>query len=204
MAQNDTTYKHVYFVHDLKLLTHIRASETYVPNVQKLPQLPVLIPRPSTYKDPEVSSPSQKHTVIDNPLNLDSSRKTNDSEKLETEKESAIKKPPKTSIPLETIYEKTNTESNCEHIDHKDDTDKNKQPEADSDSSQRIKSNSEEPLAKKKKRNLSSPHENLTREQLAQLIGKNNDLIPFTNEAEMSFGDVMDWESIAPRLDMLN
>ena len=122
-----------------------------------LPDLPVLIPRPSNYRDPVPILPSVKNIFIQAPK---LSEKPDDKKTKENEEDSSN----------DANNKKTSTEN-------------------------------ESTPAKKKKRNLSSPsHLHLTREQLAELIGKNPELL---FHDDLSFGDVMNWESINPKMDML-
>ena len=122
-----------------------------------LPDLPVLIPRPSNYRDPVPILPSVKNIFIQAPK----------------------------------LSEKPDDEKTKENEEDSSNDANSKKPSTENESTP----------AKKKKRNLSSPsHLHLTREQLAELIGKNPELL---FHDDLSFGDVMNWESINPKMDML-
>jgi len=208
---------------------------------KQLPDLPLLTPRPTSYRDPAPVLPKAPILFIGPPPkpletedveeieSIDTSEPLAESETsaaqiTETEKLVQISvgsdNSPVPASSIETLPEKSPEKSlerskeKSFHVEKPQEVkstviESKKVPGKDDCSEidcsvKNVAENSENkvtsddaPAAKKRKRNLSSPNEqSLSREQLAHLVGKNHE------SDDLSFGDVMNWESINPKMDM--
>ena len=226
---------------------------------RQLPDLPLLTPRPTSYRDPAPVLPIAPVLFIGPPPKPLETENIEEVRSSVSESSAGIEKPAEKKADSEKLSEKivgigepvepvTSTENTLEHTlenTRENSTEKSAENSAENsteksiekpvdqeapkdvksivvttekvpetgDSSETDKSaktvtessenkqtaSDDAPVAKKRKRNLSSPNEqSLSREQLAHLVGKNHE------NDDLSFGDVMNWESINPKMDMLH